>query len=543
MMLSDEDSSSRDSGVSMTMDENTEVNFSSLKMSLESNERSAQSENVSPLSRKGGNVQKSISLRREVSCRIKLFNDEEAQLPSPELTIPPSNKESKERTPIPYNRKRVRDDAGRAVSYYYEDELPNKKPQRSLVEDYYEEMEVDYENAIAVENTERNGKFLDDIMNDVTKNPSNFAEPRALLREKTKSMTYLRNTDSSQDPMMEMEEEAGWEIERNEAMIHDKYHLTVDYHLKEAKITNSTCFRRIDSKELRRLLLSHTEASFNAKYILIDCRYPFEYQGGHIKYATNFFDSSNVAELFYNADNTVKHRRIPIFYCEFSQKRGPSMAQALREYDRHVHRDNYPNVSFAEMYVLHEGYRQFYDFVRETNRNLCLPNGYVEMHNDRFTNELKLYPFHRSSRVIGQSVLRMNSAPVNLVSSRNNPRHQSTSNKPSTIPEGGEGEMSPAKGPAPQSRQITKTPSQRGGIDKNNRVVRSLFSENTDSPTSEQIKTSIREQQQKQQRQPQQDDANEEEDLGREMGHLVVAESAPQTPTTSLQFNEENSPT
>ncbi|EGT30998.1 hypothetical protein CAEBREN_09297 [Caenorhabditis brenneri] len=511
-------------------------------MSLESNERSAQSENVSPLSRKGGNVQKSISLRREVSCRIKLFNDEEAQLPSPELTIPPSNKESKERTPIPYNRKRVRDDAGRAVSYYYEDELPNKKPQRSLVEDYYEEMEVDYENAIAVENTEREGNFIDDLFKDVTRNPSNFAKPRASLWGKTKSFTVRRKTDSSLNTMMEMEEDEGWEAERNEASIYDKSHLTVDYHLKAVETADSTCFRQIDSEDLKNLLLSHTEASFNAKYILIDCRYPFEYRGGHIKYATNFFDPNNIAELFYNEDDTVKHRRIPIFYCEFSQKRGPSMAEALREYDRYVHRNNYPNVSFPEMYVLHKGYRQFFKVGRTINRSLCFPDRYVEMYNDRFTNELKLYPFHKSGR-IGQSVLRMNSAPVNLVSSRNNPRHQSTSNKPSTIPEGGEGEMSPAKGPAPQSRQITKTPSQRGGIDKNNRVVRSLFSENTDSPTSEQIKTSIREQQQKQQRQPQQDDVNEEEDLGREMGHLVVAESAPQTPTTSLQFNEENSPT
>lgn len=46
---------------------------------------------------------------------------------------------------------------------------------------------------------------------------------------------------------------------------------------------DSTAFRRISADTLYGLLTSMTDQQFNSKYILIDCRYPFEYDGGHIR--------------------------------------------------------------------------------------------------------------------------------------------------------------------------------------------------------------------------------------------------------------------
>lgn len=44
-----------------------------------------------------------------------------------------------------------------------------------------------------------------------------------------------------------------------------------------------TAYNCIDGQTLAILLNSMTREQFLKKFILIDCRYPFEYDGGHIK--------------------------------------------------------------------------------------------------------------------------------------------------------------------------------------------------------------------------------------------------------------------
>ena len=47
-----------------------------------------------------------------------------------------------------------------------------------------------------------------------------------------------------------------------------------------------------------------------------------------------------------------------VFYCEFSSERGPRMARALRSKDRSV--NVYPHLHYPEIYVLKNGYKNFY---------------------------------------------------------------------------------------------------------------------------------------------------------------------------------------
>ncbi|VDK26612.1 unnamed protein product [Anisakis simplex] len=76
------------------------------------------------------------------------------------------------------------------------------------------------------------------------------------------------------------------------------------------------------------------------------------------------YDPSMVEELFYPkcVDRFHEMRsRIPIFYCEFSQKRGPTMAAALRQFDRKRNEARYPEVDYKEIYLLDRGYKKFYE--------------------------------------------------------------------------------------------------------------------------------------------------------------------------------------
>ena len=103
-------------------------------------------------------------------------------------------------------------------------------------------------------------------------------------------------------------------------------------------------FRSISADTLCQLLGSMTGEQFEKKFFLVDCRYPYEYNGGHIRviidiflpilpavilqHAVNIFDPSRIGDVFYPSEEEKFHEmnsKIPIFYCEFSQKRGPCM--------------------------------------------------------------------------------------------------------------------------------------------------------------------------------------------------------------------------
>lgn len=65
-----------------------------------------------------------------------------------------------------------------------------------------------------------------------------------------------------------------------------------------------------------------------ASYKIIDCRYPYEYEGGHINGAVNVYTKDQCLELL-NKQNipppSPDKRNILVFHCEFSSARGPTL--------------------------------------------------------------------------------------------------------------------------------------------------------------------------------------------------------------------------
>ncbi|KFQ23411.1 M-phase inducer phosphatase 1, partial [Merops nubicus] len=68
-------------------------------------------------------------------------------------------------------------------------------------------------------------------------------------------------------------------------------------------------------------------ASFIKECVIIDCRYPYEYEGGHIKGAVNLHMEEEVEDYLLKKpiQPSENKRVIVVFHCEFSSERGPRM--------------------------------------------------------------------------------------------------------------------------------------------------------------------------------------------------------------------------
>mmetsp|Transcript_44487 Transcript_44487/g.59023 ORF Transcript_44487/g.59023 Transcript_44487/m.59023 type:complete len:106 (+) Transcript_44487:659-976(+) len=74
--------------------------------------------------------------------------------------------------------------------------------------------------------------------------------------------------------------------------------------------------------------------------IIIDCRFDYEYQGGHIKGAINIDNQEALERVFLHdvekLRQLMRSRTIIVFHCEFSEKRGPTLWRTLRNLDRRI---------------------------------------------------------------------------------------------------------------------------------------------------------------------------------------------------------------
>lgn len=146
-------------------------------------------------------------------------------------------------------------------------------------------------------------------------------------------------------------------------------------------------FKRIDTTTLVKLIDGDFKDSIES-FTIIDCRYPYEYNGGHIVNSLNIHTSSELIKLFIEKTSKPTGRQtrdIIIFHCEFSSERGPRLMRLLREKDRQINK--YPELLHPELYLLEGGYRQFYKQYKE----YCIPQAYKPMKSRNHRDELKNY--------------------------------------------------------------------------------------------------------------------------------------------------------
>ena len=168
----------------------------------------------------------------------------------------------------------------------------------------------------------------------------------------------------------------------------------------------------VNCSELAKLLEGTFVESVSRVYV-IDCRFPYEFEGGHIKGAGNFphpfFD--RLRKVFFDDINSVpehhaawvrpadfpeegikESRIIVVFHCEFSSHRAPNTFRWFRTEDRNDHNiASYPQLYYPEAYVLSGGYKAFVNYCNDHGKPaLCHPQGgYIKQTDSRYTDELR----------------------------------------------------------------------------------------------------------------------------------------------------------
>lgn len=133
---------------------------------------------------------------------------------------------------------------------------------------------------------------------------------------------------------------------------------------------------RITQADFVRLL----DGEFSDRYdnkIVIDCRFEYEYEGGHVKSAVNYNDKELLSNHLFT--NPMVGRTVLIFHCEYSVHRAPLMARHVRSTDRTHNLANYPHLTYPDVYILQGGYSLFFN----ENRQRCDPQAHVKMDDEQ----------------------------------------------------------------------------------------------------------------------------------------------------------------
>lgn len=114
-----------------------------------------------------------------------------------------------------------------------------------------------------------------------------------------------------------------------------------------------------------------------AQRMVIDCRFEYEYDGGHIDGAVNHNNKELLADQLFQMP--MDDMTLLIFHCEYSAHRAPLMARHIRSQDRTINAEHYPRLTYPEIYILDGGYSGFF----AEHRARCFPPEYVEMSDEK----------------------------------------------------------------------------------------------------------------------------------------------------------------
>lgn len=150
-------------------------------------------------------------------------------------------------------------------------------------------------------------------------------------------------------------------------------------------------YKDSQSGELPRIsrdtMIDILDGKYDHKYekrVVIDCRFEYEYAGGHIDGAVNFNDKEQLASQLFDHEQPAK--ALLVFHCEYSAHRAPLMAKHIRNKDRTINEACYPSLSYPEAYILDGGYSAFF----KDHQHRCFPQNYVEMDAKEHANACEL---------------------------------------------------------------------------------------------------------------------------------------------------------
>lgn len=144
--------------------------------------------------------------------------------------------------------------------------------------------------------------------------------------------------------------------------------------------SNDQSYSKLSHTQLSQLIRDPSSFDFE-RIIIIDARYPYEYENGKIINAMNVQSLKKLDRIFQNNKKNGKKTAV-IFHCEFSRIRGPKVMSIFRKLDRE--RNEYPNLFFPHVFLLEGGYKTFF----EKHRDLCV-GGYVQMKDSKYRNQLQ----------------------------------------------------------------------------------------------------------------------------------------------------------
>ncbi|KAJ4858697.1 rhodanese-like domain-containing protein [Trichoderma breve] len=130
----------------------------------------------------------------------------------------------------------------------------------------------------------------------------------------------------------------------------------------------------------RETMLAILDGKYSDKFaqrMVIDCRFEYEYEGGHIDSAVNHNNKELLADQLFQTP--MEGLSLLIFHCEYSAHRAPLMARHIRSQDRTINAEHYPRLTYPEIYILDGGYSGFF----AEHRARCFPPEYVEMSDEK----------------------------------------------------------------------------------------------------------------------------------------------------------------
>ncbi|XP_066249417.1 M-phase inducer phosphatase-like [Euwallacea similis] len=144
--------------------------------------------------------------------------------------------------------------------------------------------------------------------------------------------------------------------------------------------------KSISAETVKDLLNGQFDAIINS-FVIVDSRFPYEFEGGHIRGARNIYMMEECIELLNAPTKPNEERHILIFHCEFSKERGPNMVRNLRKEDRTRNAVNYPALTYPEIYILEGGYKNFF----ESFPSYCDPADYKQMLDPAHVDDMRFF--------------------------------------------------------------------------------------------------------------------------------------------------------